>query len=167
MKKRGFTLVELVLTIAILGIMVGTLAPWMINTMKGYDLITTRRQMLSQARAGFERMMLEILLIPGRPQVITTGNSSFTFQYPVGTNITYSLSGTNLMRNQDVLVQNVTALSFVYYDQAGNTTTTAANVRSVKAQISVTTTNAAQPLTIMTRVFIRNTGNNYANFTMP
>lgn len=167
MKKRGFTLVEIILTIAILGVMAGTLAPWMINTMKGYDLVTSRKQMLAQVRAGFERMVLEIMLIPGQAQVLTTANNSMSFQYPAGTTITYSLSNGNLMRNSDVMVPNVTSLAFTYYNEAGNTTTSASSVRSVKAQLTVNPPNSSAPYTIMTRVFIRNTGNNYANFTMP
>lgn len=167
MKKRGFTLVELVLVIAILGITAGTLGSWMINSMTAYDRVTTRRGMLAQVRTGFERMMLEILLIPGRAQIITTTASSFTFQYPTGTNITYSLSGTNLLRNSDVAVQNVTALSFTYYDESGAQTTTPASVRSVRAQISATAGTSTQPYTVRTRVFIRSTGNYYGEFKTP
>ena len=123
--------------------------------------------MLTQVSTGFERMMLEIVLIPGQSQITTTSASSFTFQYPAGTSITYSLSGTNLMRNSDILIENITSLAFTYYDQAGNATTTPASVRSVQVQLSAITDTSTQPYTIRTRVFIRNTGNNYASFTSP
>lgn len=167
MKKRGFTLVELVLVLGLLGVMIGVLAPWLINSVRSYDLITTRRTMLGQVRAGFDRMIREVRLIPGQSQIIATSATSFQFQYPTGTSITYSLSGTNLMRNSDVLIPNVTSLSFTYYDQSGNTTTTPANVRSVTMQVTATTTSSATPYTVRTRVFIRNTGNYYANYTSP
>lgn len=112
-------------------------------------------------------MVREIRLIPGQAQVTTTTASSFTFQYPTGTSITYSRTGTNVMRNSDILMNNVTALAFTYYDQAGNTTTTAANVRSVRIQLTATTADGTSSLTVRTRVFIRNTGNYYLNFTSP
>jgi prepilin-type N-terminal cleavage/methylation domain-containing protein len=167
MKNRGFTLVELILTMGMLGVMVGMMAPWMINAVKSYDLISTRRLMLGEVRAGFDRMIREIRLIPGQSQIIATSASSFQFQYPTGTSITYSLTGTNLMRNSDILMNNVTALAFTYYDQSGNTTTTPSSVRSVTLQVTATTTSSSTPYTVRTRVFVRNTGNHYTNFTSP
>jgi prepilin-type N-terminal cleavage/methylation domain-containing protein len=167
MKKRGFTLIEMALTIVIIGITIGLLSPWLINAVQAYDLVSTRRIMLGQVRAGLDRMVREIRLIPGQAQIISTTASSFQFQYPAGTNITYSLSGTDLKRNTDKLIQNVTALTFTYYDQAGNTTTTASSVRSVGIQISAHTTSSNNAYTVRTRVFVRNTGNNYSSFTSP
>jgi type II secretory pathway pseudopilin PulG len=167
MKLRGFTLVETVLVLGMLGIMIGALAPWMLNSIELYDLITTRKTMLGQVRSGFDRMVAEIRLIPGQAEIIATSPTSFQFQYPTGTSITYSLSGTNLMRNSDILIQNVSALAFVYYSQNLTTTTTPANVRSVSVKITANTTSSSTPYTVRTQIFIRNTGNYYANYTSP
>jgi prepilin-type N-terminal cleavage/methylation domain-containing protein len=167
MKKRGFTMVEMVMVIAILGILVGTLSPWLIESAQSFNLISNRKSMLGQMRAGFDRMVAEIRLIPGQSQIIATSANSFQFQYPTGTSITYSLSGGNLMRNSDILMNNVTALSFTYYDQAGSATTTPASVRSVMMSLTATAPNTSSSLTVQTRLFLRNTGNYYANFTSP
>jgi len=167
MKKRGFTVVEMVMVIAILGILIGTLAPWLIESAQSFNLISNRKSMLGQIRSGFDRMVAEIRLIPGQAQIISTTSGSFQFQYPTGTSITYSLSGTNLMRNSDILINNVTALSFTYYDQSGTATTTPGSVRSVMINLTATAPNTSSSLTVQTRIFIRNTGNYYANFTSP
>jgi len=145
MKLRGFTLVEMILSIAMMGMMAALLGPWLVTSIKSYDLITSRQTMLAQVRSGFDRMTREIRLIPGQSQVTATTASSFQFQYPAGTSITYSLSGTNLMRNSDVLIPNVSALSFTYYDQSGASTVTASSVRSVSFQITATPTDPTIP----------------------
>lgn len=167
MTKRGFTLVEMVLVIAILGILVGTLAPWLYNAAQTYNLITNRKSTLDQVRAGFDRMIAEIRLIPGQAQIIAVNPTSFQFQYPAGTAIMYSISGTNILRNTDVLIPNATSLAFTYYDQSGTATTTAANVRSVMMKLTATSPNTNTTLTVQTRLFIPNTGNYYSNFTSP
>ena len=156
---RGFTPVELVLSIAILGILGTALGPGIASSVKTYSLTASRRQTTAEARAGMARMVAEIRQIPGSAQVISIGATSFQFQFPVGTTITYSLSGSNLLRNADVLVANVSSLAFAYYDESGAVTAVAANVRSV--QISFTTT---APMTLRTRVFLVNTGNYYGGF---
>lgn len=156
---RAFTMVEMVLSIAILGILGVALGPGIATSIQSYHLVSNRRLGVAEARAGIERMVREIRLIPGRTQVVQMTNTSFQFEYPAGTAITYSLSGTNLLRNSDILMANVSALSFAYYDQAGVVTATPANVRSV--EISFTTT---APYTLRTRIFLVNTGNYYGGF---
>lgn len=162
MRFRGFTAVELVLSIAILGVLGLALGPGIATSVQSYQLIASRRAGVAEARAAMERMVREIRQIPASAQVIGIGASSFQFQFPAGTAITYSLSGSNLLRNSDVLAANVSALAFTYYDEAAAVTATAANVRSVG--ISITTT---MPFTLQTRVFIPNTGNYYTGFVQP
>ncbi len=156
---RGFTIVELVLSIAILGVLGMALGPGIATSVQSYNLAASRRQSTAEARAGMERMVREIRQIPGTAQVISLGASNFQFQFPTGTAITYSLSGTNLLRNSDVLVSNVSGLSFAYYDQTGAATATPSNVRSVQVQFTTTA-----PYTLRTRVFMPNTGNYYGGF---
>jgi len=164
---KGFTLIELVLSIALIGIMAFAIGPGLAAGVKSYDLITTRKQMLGSSRAGMDRMVREIRLIPGSAQVTSIGASSFQFQYPAGTSITYSLSGTNLMRNSDILISDVSALTFTYYGETDVVTATAASVRSVGIQFTSTGHGSIPSYTLRTRVFLRNTGNNYANYTTP
>lgn len=164
---RGFTFVELVLVTALLGVLGMVIGPPLYNAINGYDLVTTRRLVLAESRAGVERMVKEIRLIPSSTEITALNLQSFQFQYPVSTNITYSLSGTNLMRNSDILIQNVLSLTFTYYDEDGLTTSTPANVRSVGFVLTIDSPGAIANLSLRTRTFIPNTGNNYANFTSP
>lgn len=166
MKKRGFTLVEFALTIAILGVVGVFMAPAINNAVKDYNLVWNRRVLVNEAREGMERMTREIRLIPGSPQITSIGATSFVFQYPTGTTITYSLSGGNLLRNSDVLVANVSSLTFTYYNEDSGTASTTATVRSVGIQFT-SGTAATGNFTLRTRAFLTNTGNDYDNYTSP
>lgn len=159
---RGFTAVELVLSIAILGVLGLALGPGLSNAVQSYGLISTRRMGVAETRAAMERIVREIRLIPGRSQVSQITASSFRFEYPAGTSIMYSLSGTNLMRNSNVLLANVSVLTFTGYTETGGTTTNENNIRSV--EITITT---MMPYTLRTRVFLPNTGNYYEGFASP
>ena len=164
---KGFTLIELVLTITILGVLSMVIAPNMFNAIKGYDLVGTRRLVLAEGRAGVERMAKEIRLIPGAAQITSVAAQNFQFQYPTGTSIAYTLSGTNLLRNSNILIGNINALTFTYYDESGTSTLTAANVRSVGILFTIDSPGAIANYTLRTRVFLPNTGNNYDHFTSP
>lgn len=164
---RGFTLVELVLAILLLGVFGTVLAVGLPVAVEAYDLVWARRMVLAQAQSGMERMVSEMELIPGSAQVTTTLASNFQFQYPAGTSISYALSGGDLMRNSDVLIDDVSALTFTYYDEAGVATSTAASVRQVSVEFTVDSPGEISNFTLRTRVFLRNTGNGYANFASP
>lgn len=166
-KARGFTLVEMVLAIAITGIMAMIWVPGLTSVFQGFDLLTVRRQVLAESRAGMDLMVREIRLIPSSSSITAVSATSFTFQYPAGTSIVYALSGTNLQRNSVTLIGNVSSLAFTYYDELGVATTTASAVRSVQIQFTVASPNSQPSYTLRTRVFITNTGNRYANFTSP
>jgi prepilin-type N-terminal cleavage/methylation domain-containing protein len=166
MKKSGFTIIEFVLSIAILGIIATAVAPTIYAAVSQYSLIWSRRAVVAEVQSGMDRMLYEIRLIPGSAQVTTIGASSFTFQYPTGTSITYSLSGGNILRGSDILIAGVTALAFAYYDEDGNVTATAANVRSVGITLTATVSGSTA-YSYRSRVFIHNTGNRYTTFTSP
>ncbi|MBI4379138.1 MAG: prepilin-type N-terminal cleavage/methylation domain-containing protein [Nitrospinae bacterium] len=75
--------------------------------------------------------------------------------------VTYSLNGETLQRNGQPLVENVTALTFTYYDSAGNTIATPvtggnlANIRLV--QISLTARTAKEDANFTSGVNISGT----------
>lgn len=164
-KFRGFTLVEMVLSIALIGVLAGVLGVALFQGVKGFDLVSSRKSALAQARLAMERMVREMRLIQQSSDVVNVGSSTqFGFEYPDGTPIAYSLSGGNLVRNTDVLARNVNALTFTYLDSAGTVTATAAQVRSVRVQLTLNAPHAQGTLTLRTQVFLRNTGNNYAAF---
>lgn len=159
---------ELVLVIAMLGILAAVLGPALNRAVRGYDIVWSRRAALAQARSAMDRMAQEIRLIQSSADVLNVSSStSFQFEYPDATSITYSLSSTNLLRNTDILASNITALEFRYFDSAGVATATAVNVRRVQITFTITA-GSYGTLTLGTHAFIRTTGaiTHYDNFAI-
>lgn len=166
--KRGFTLVELVLVMGIMGIQAFMLGPPIITAVKQYDLVWSRRQALAEARSAADRMVKEIRLIPSSAAVISIASpTQFQFQYPLGNTITYELDGTSLERNGAMIAPNVSFLEFKYYDAAGLETVTRALVRTIQIRLTLNARSNHGTVPLTTTVFLRNLGNNYGNFTSP
>lgn len=167
MNLKAFTLLEILLVSAMIIIFGMVVGPILGNAVQSTTITSSRRQVLAETRAGMDRMVKEISLIPTTNVLGNIGASSFQFQYPLGTSITYSLSGTNLLRNSDILIGHVTSLTFTYYGESGSTTETAANVRSIGIDVLTLSIDDNSPLRLRTQVFLRNTGYNYGNLSTP
>ena len=166
-KPHGFTLIELVLSLALVGVLGAVITYGLPAAVQSYDLIWARRAVLTESRSGMARMTKEIRLIPSSSQIISIGAANFQFEYPAATTITYSLSGGNLFRNSDILIKNISTLTFSYYDETGSTTSTPANVREIGIAFTADSPGNISSYSLKTRVFLRNTGNDYANYTSP
>lgn len=161
-------MVETVLAIAMIGLQAFVLGPPLMNAVKEYNIVWSRRQTLAQARSAMDRMTQEISLIPSSNQLVDISSStSFQFQYPAGTAITYSLSGTNLQRNGANLATNVGLVEFKYYDANGNETASKPSVRTVQVRLTLNAPSSQGTVPLSTTVFLRNSGTIYGNYTSP
>lgn len=168
MTRRGFTIVELVLAMALLGIQALILGPPIITAVKQYDLVWSRRQALAEARSAVDRMVKEMRLIPSSAAVVSIASpTQFQFQYPLGNTITYAQNGTSLERNGLMLAPNVGFLEFKYYDAAGLETASIVALRSVQIRLTLNAKSNHGTVPLTTTVFLRNLGSNYGNFTSP
>ena len=127
-KNKGFTLVELVIVIIIIGIAASVLGFMLLGTIKAWTFKFNRNDILWDGRLALNRMTREIRAIKnGAPSVPTQPTSSrFEFVYTVDTvdkDTIYSLSSTNLYRTengiQNLLSENVSSLTFTYYNSSG------------------------------------------------
>lgn len=142
--RRGFTLVELVMVILILAIVAGIGVPMLLETIDAWSF-TSRFQdaAVYSAIVSNSRMSREIRRLLNDGSVSTATNSQITFTDLSSIAITFNRSGNTLMRNTDGLADNVTALTYTYYDDAGNTIVTPVvapndtNIRRVKADFSI------------------------------
>lgn len=165
--EKAFTLAELVLVIAMLGILAIGMGPPLIRAVQQYDLVWSRREALSQSRAAMDRMIKEIRLIRSSDDVLDVSSStSFQFNDLDGNATTFDKNTTNLRRNSDVLAENISEFEFKYYDSAHSETSTAANVRLIQITLTIDAQHNHGPLTLRASVFLRNTGNNYDDFAI-
>lgn len=166
--KRGFTVVELVLVIGILGMQALILGPPIMKAVEEYNLVGARRQTLAEARSAIDRMVKEIRLIPSAAVIVNLRSSTqFQFQYPLGTTITYALVGTTLQRNGVIMATGVNLLEFKYYDVNGNETFLANSLRTIQVRLTLAAPSSQGTVPLTTTVFLRNLGNDYDVFTSP
>jgi len=164
--SKGFTLVEIVITIVLIGILSGIAAMIILQGVRAYSGEQSRSDVHYQARIAMERMTREIRsarLASETGTVISgaiTGNptSSFIFTDLSGGTIRYSLSGADLMRTTGgmpvLLAQGITSLEFRHYDKAGAPTLTAANLWVV--ELGLVAQQGGETLDLRTRVHPRN-----------
>jgi len=114
--KEGFTLVEVVLAITLVALM-ATVGAYAFSPVLDTWLIgSSRGQAANSTSYALNRMMNEIAQLKDAQSVLTATANQFEFIDVDDNTIDYSLSGTNLMRNGNILARGVQALAFSYWD---------------------------------------------------
>ena len=148
MGSKGFTLIELVIVITIIGIITGVVGYILLGTVDAWMFKFNRADLLSDGRLAMNRMVREIREIKNRGKVTTAASSEFRFENVDNIDITYDLSSTDLDRTADgtanTLAENVSSLTFTYFDSNGNTIATpdvapgATDIRRVRINLTLT-----------------------------
>jgi prepilin-type N-terminal cleavage/methylation domain-containing protein len=147
-KNRGFTLIELIIVIVLLGI-ISVIATKMLA--QGFNAYLTGKNILNadwQGRLAMERMVRDIRAIRSPTAGITTATATqLAFTDTNGTDIVYQVSGSNLMRNSQVLADGVQSITFSYFNQNGATTGVLSAIDYITIILNITQNNTTFSLT--------------------
>ena len=162
-KVEGFTLIELVMVIAILSV-IGVFGSQMfLETAQIFLEARNRRDVVQEVRYAIERMSREIREdIDSTSDVTAFTSSTFTYTDPSSTSISFTKSGSDLLRNSDVLAGNVSALTFTYLKADGTTASATSDIWRIK--VSLTIAKGNETITLQTQVFPRNLYNDIVGF---
>ncbi|HCU05670.1 MAG TPA: hypothetical protein DIC51_05215 [Coxiellaceae bacterium] len=131
-QNKGFTLIEIIMVIVILGIVSSIAAPMIYEASQSASQQYKMTDVLDDARIALERMTREIRMVRSATAAdLSIGASTLTFTDVTASVITYTLSGSNLTRNGQILATHVTSLIFSYQDANGNTTAVVTQVRYI------------------------------------
>lgn len=126
--KKGFTLIELVIVIVIIGVIAGVVGYILLAAADAWTFKFNRADLLADGRLAMNRMVREIREIKRATNVTTATPSHFRFTNVDDVDIAYSRTSTDLNRTADstanVLAENVSNLTFTYYDSSGATIAT-------------------------------------------
>ena len=139
-RTRGFTLIEMVMAIAILAASTLAASSMLINGVETYGRVTERRQALRSGRFALMvlRNQLEIIASPST-DILSMSSNGITFSLG-GVNTTYNIFDQQLTKNGNLLAAKLTNNSgFSYLDAAGNSTNSVSNVASIKIVLEVDT----------------------------
>ena len=118
--RKSLTLVELVLSIMLMSVLVGWFGTIMIQVTENLRIIESRQDVTMQAKIALDWMVNDIreVEVAGADLSIDSATATqISFTSITGEAIVYELSGTQLLRNNNILCENVTELSFEYRDQ--------------------------------------------------
>lgn len=152
--SKGFTLIELIIVIVFAGIITAITSQMIAQGFNSYLNSKNLIEANWEGRLALGRMTRDIHEVRSAADISTASASQFVFVNRAGTSITYSLSGTNLLRNSQTLASGVQSLAFTYYTQNGATTSTASAIRYVLITLNITQNNTN--FSLSRSVYLRN-----------
>lgn len=156
---RGFTLIELVLTITIVGIISSVSAKVLLTGIDTYALTSNRKDALQHARVGMDRMVAELTSLR---QGMITGKTDTRVSFIDSDNLATNFQRTTvnstleLYRRDDFLAGQVALLDFDYYKLDGTTATWPWEVRRINIELTIQALGGAGSVPLRTEVFMRN-----------
>jgi len=171
-RQHGFTLIELVISIVLVGILSAFGVSMIYNNMTTVLAVESGQATLDQARAAVARASRELREVKfstsGTYSITSTlaaGSTSVTFVRTISgsdVSVTLAKSGSDLTLQYSspavtsTLVSGVTSLSLDFYDGFGAATTSTTDVRFVGITLAVTDSSSGQAVSQRTRVALRN-----------
>ncbi len=162
---KGYSLIELIMTLVLLGILTWVGIAVMLSGTDAYIFFNQRKDILSDARLGLDRMSREIRMIKDTTSIITANQETFSFIDTSDTAITFTLSSgvVNRIANgvTNSLLGNVNSLTFTYYDSSDNPILSAivapsnTNVRRIRIDINMSSASS-NTVNIQSDVWPRN-----------
>ena len=167
-RSAGFTLIEMIMAIVVIGVLAATSAPLLLSTFRAYETNQTNLVTLSMLRYATERMAREIREVryTGGNYLIVMGATTlqFTKNDAVGTVVT--ITGASPLVTLQYSVPAMTAiltdqvaangLQFEYFDINNNVGVTTANVAYVDVVLTLTDPSSVLPAVQRTRIALRN-----------
>lgn len=157
----GFTLIELVLTIILLGIIAAAVSPLILQGIRSASIEQNRGDVHAQARLAVERVAREARAVRSCAEIVGPANPSagLSFTDTSGAPVVFSLAGGNLSRGGDLLAQGVISANpfrFLKRDAVTETTSCVAPDDIWFIEIDLTCVQAGENLHLRTLVHPRN-----------
>ena len=156
---HGFTLIEIIITIVLIGIIASIAAGIILQGVRSYSDVDNRSNVRYQAQLAVERMAREIRMIRSATAVDITALTATNLQFNDinGNNIQFQRVGAiapyTMQRNTNVLANNVQSITFSYFANDGVTAVTLATVTTLWfVVIDLTVQQGTETISVRTRV---------------
>lgn len=164
--RWGFTFVETILAIVVVGVIAGVAAKVLIAGLDIYALIVNRNNAYQSARVAMDRMVDELTMIHSG-DISWVGEQRINFRNTEGQLTSFRKSSYNpasqpgqtipcIFMGNDFLVGEVAVLDFDYYALDGSVTTRESNIRRINIDMTVTSLAGGGSVHLRTDVFPRN-----------
>jgi len=177
MSQKGFTLIEIIATLVITGVLAAVVGMGIVQSVKGYAAVKNNSEATQKAQLAMSRINREIVeltritsnasnvTLPVMNVSQTDAGGSIVGQRTIGFDSAASAVkiafGTTDITNGDIIIDNVSSLTFTYYK--GSTAYTSWSPSTMKdtdlSAIDVSLSLSKPNMTFTTRVAPRNNGN--------
>ena len=157
-KQKGFTLVEIILSITLIAILFTVTSIVLQRGLDAYAHISSRAASLQQARYVMERMTRELMRVGDENSTNIQNIQDDQITFVDANNITtnFNFANQTLWREDDLLLPNVTSVTFTGFRDNNNTTSSGQQTRRIRIEFATLPPGETVPLTLRTDVFIRN-----------
>jgi len=154
-RENGFTLTEVILSVVLVGI-VTSLALGILHTQaRTYSQIYNRSLMTFEARNALRLLRSEIRSMnPNNISTLSAGTLEFTDVQNNTVLYNYKEQDKELIRNNQVILKNLTAAPFQYLDKDQNVTEQKSEVRFVKINLQLAAGNESAQMEEL--IYVRN-----------
>ncbi len=162
---RGFTLVELVMTMVLIGIVAFIVADAMLTGIRAFFVTDYRKEALDNGRIAVERMTREMRNVRSLSDIETANASQFCFINVNGVRISFRYANPNIIREEggaacpgvagNTLATNIDAFTFSYI-QADGTPDPAPPAKTRMIGINLTSTISGESVQLQSEVYLRN-----------
>lgn len=153
--RQGFTLIEAVIVLAIVAVLSFGLGNFIFESVQAWLSVSGRNSAADKARVAMTRMTAEIRRVKKPQNIQTFISSEFQFIDVDNQNIDFKQTGTDLLRNSDILSSGLLSaggLQFTYLDENGSITSVKKDIRSVRILLSLISGNQITTLESSSRI---------------
>ena len=152
---RGFSLLELIMVVVVLGIVAAVAAPFLSASFQSYFIGKDISETDSQARVALERLSRELRSVRAPTDLIITSGGDISFTDVDGNSIRYCMGTVGgcpgavgeLTRNSQPLATGISALTFTFLTRTGAATAVAANVFYITVSFTATRNTISKSFT--------------------
>jgi len=147
MREEGFSLMEIVIVIVVVGVISATLIPFLKINISAYLSVRSGKDLIQSTRIGIERMIAEMRTIPKADDIDFGLPDEIQFDTPSYANINYELYSGAIVRSEGLfgtmskVIVGVKSFNLTYYDEAGNVISPfywpRSDIRRIKIDITV------------------------------
>ncbi len=153
--NSAYTLIELVIVIVLVGLMAGAASALITHSIYSARTQYAVSHNNDKALFAMTRMRRELYRLSGHASsLLTMAATQIRFIDVDGRTISYQLSGHNLVRNGNLLADNIRSLNFGYYNAQGKVSKRGSAVRYIN--IAITAVEESAAVNFSTTVFLRN-----------
>ncbi|MBI2345926.1 MAG: type II secretion system protein [Deltaproteobacteria bacterium] len=158
LRKRAFTLVELILTISVMGIIALAVGQLLVVGLGTYISVRSRSGAIQQARIAMDRMLDELQRLPATTMpTVSDTRIDFIDAQGIATNFKQITDATdiNIVRGEDLLVNQAGYLDFDPLDRFGAPAADTAAVRRINIELNVLFPWSSNTITFRSELFRR------------